>query len=74
MPTKRTTLTEDELSAHWGVPPRTLQRWRQEGKGPRFMKLGGRAGSVRYPLTEVEKYETENLYRSTSEVTAKGAA
>ena len=38
------------------------------------MKLGGRAGSVRYPLTEVEKYETENLYRSTSEVTAKGAA
>jgi hypothetical protein len=48
------------------VSPRTLQRWRQEGRGPRFAKLGG---AVRYPLTELERFAAESMRDSTAEGT-----
>lgn len=47
-------VTEDQLAQRWHMSPRTLQRWRQEGKGPPYLKLGGR---VVYPLAEVEVWE-----------------
>jgi hypothetical protein len=34
---------EDEAAAALGLSPRTLQRWRVEGKGPQFVKVGKRA-------------------------------
>lgn len=36
----------------------TLDNWRSQNRGPRFVKIGGR---VLYPLAEVEAYEARNL-------------
>jgi predicted DNA-binding transcriptional regulator AlpA len=46
----------EEVSAWLGVPVNTLYRWRQEGRGPRAIKVGGRLkwepGDVRAWLQE----------------------
>jgi hypothetical protein len=36
------------------LSPRTLERWRWEGIGPHYVKIGGR---VVYNLDDVEEYE-----------------
>ena len=51
-------LNQFELSRRWKVSPRTLERWRWLGQGPRFMKLGGR---VAYRLEDIEAFEAEQL-------------
>jgi hypothetical protein len=51
-------LNQIELSRRWKVSPRTLERWRWLGQGPRFMKLGGR---VAYRLEDIEAFEAEQL-------------
>lgn len=51
-------MDQQELAEHWGIPVRTLAAWRHQGKGPRYMKLGG---AVRYRLEDVEAYEAANL-------------
>ena len=44
-------LTQDQLADRWQISPRTLERWRWLGEGPRFLKLGGR---VVYRLEDIE--------------------
>ncbi|MGI2324731.1 MULTISPECIES: hypothetical protein [unclassified Methylococcus] len=44
--------------------PKTLQRWRSEGRGPRYLKLSKR---VSYPLEAVIEFEHAALHDSTSE-------
>jgi hypothetical protein len=56
-------LSQVELAARWNMSPRTLERWRWVGIGPRFLKLGGR---VTYRLVDVEAFEAEQLRNSTS--------
>lgn len=51
-------LTQTALSRRWKVSPRTLERWRWSGVGPRFIKIGG---SVRYRLEDVLAYEAGRL-------------
>ena len=46
-------LNQIELAARLNISPRTLERWRWTGEGPRFMKVGGR---VVYRLEDVEGY------------------
>lgn len=58
--------TERDLAARWAITIKALQRWRCVGGGPRFTKIGSR---VRYPLSEIEKYEASHLVTSTSEAT-----
>jgi hypothetical protein len=55
-------LNQIELSRRWKVSPRTLERWRWLGHGPRFMKLGGR---VAYRLEDIEAFEAEQLRQIT---------
>ncbi len=43
-------LTERDLARHWKLSPRTLQRWRADGKGPRFLRI---CDSVRYRPRDV---------------------
>jgi len=52
-------LTPKELAARWSMSVTTLAQWRKNivGKGPKFVKIGG----VRYPMSEVEKYESEKM-------------
>jgi hypothetical protein len=47
-----------ELSRRWRLSPRTLERWRFQGTGPRYLKIGGR---VVYRLEDIEAYEAEQL-------------
>jgi hypothetical protein len=47
-------LNQVELSRRWSLSHRTLERWRWEGRGPRYLKMGGR---VVYRLEDVEAYE-----------------
>lgn len=50
-------LNQTELSARWNLSPRTLERWRWLGEGPRYLKLGGR---VLYRVEDVEAFESTN--------------
>ena len=63
-PHERRVLCENELAQRWGVSPKTLQRWRSEGRGPHYLKLSKR---VTYPLETVTEYEHSALLVSTSE-------
>jgi hypothetical protein len=56
-------LNQIELAQRWHVSPRTLERWRWLGEGPRFLKIGGR---VVYRLQDIEHYEAEQLRGSTT--------
>lgn len=53
-------LTQSELAERWRLSPRTLERWRQTGFGPRFIKLGSRC---LYPLEEIERFERASLHQ-----------
>ena len=47
-------LNNEQLARRWHLSPRTLERWRWEGIGPHYLKIGGR---VVYGLNDVEEYE-----------------
>jgi hypothetical protein len=55
-------LSQKALAGRWQVSPRTLEQWRWQGKGPRYLKLGG---GVVYPLLEVEAFEAASLHANT---------
>jgi hypothetical protein len=56
-------LAQGQLADRWQISPRTLERWRWLGEGPRFLKIGGR---VVYRLQDIERYEAEQLRDSTT--------
>lgn len=66
-------LRQAEVAQRWSISPRTLERWRWTGQGPRFMKVGGR---VVYRAEDIEAYEAEQLRSSTlqPEARTQGAA
>ena len=55
---ERTFLDETILSRRWKLSPRTLQRFRYEGKPPRFYRVSGR---VLYLLSDIEEFEANCL-------------
>ena len=67
-PGDRRVLNENELAQRWGLSPKTLQRWRSEGRGPRYLKMSKR---VSYPLESVIEFERGALHDSTSERAAR---
>ena len=56
-------LNQRSLATRWGVSEATLERWRTEGLGPKYLKLCGR---VLYRLVDIENYESACLMTSTS--------
>jgi excisionase family DNA binding protein len=60
-------LTPREAAKHLRCSERTLERHRLVGDGPPFVKIGA---SIRYPLSELEKWLADRLRRSTSEAAA----
>ena len=50
-------LSEKDLAARWGVTQKTLQVWRTEGDGPKFITLG--KNTIRYRMDDVLAYEAE---------------
>jgi hypothetical protein len=57
-------INEVDLAERWNLSPKTLQRRRSEGRGPRFMKMSKR---VVYPMDEVLDFESQALRASTWE-------
>ena len=49
-------LNQVELARRWSLSHRTLERWRWEGRGPRYLKIGGR---IVYRLSDIEAYEAD---------------
>jgi predicted site-specific integrase-resolvase len=56
-------LNQKQLAERWGVSPKTLERWRWLGQGPKFLKLGGR---IACRLDDIEAFEQEQLRSCTS--------
>ena len=46
--------TEDDVAARWQKSVRTLQRWRTEGYGPPYIRIGG---TVHYLVSDVLAFE-----------------
>jgi hypothetical protein len=55
-------LSQNDLANRWLLSPRTLEQWRWQGRGPRYLKIGGR---VIYRLCDVEAHEAANLHANT---------
>lgn len=53
-----------------GVATGTLENWRCQGTGPKFIKTPGRTGKVLYDPADIEAWKQANRYGSTSEVAA----
>ena len=51
-------INQVELGRRWSMSHRTLERWRWEGGGPCYLKVGGR---VLYRLEDVEAFEAERF-------------
>jgi hypothetical protein len=58
-------LNQIDLARRWSISPRTLERWRWLGQGPRYIKIGGR---VVYRIDEVEAFEAQQTRASTAEL------
>jgi len=54
-------LVPAELSATLTIPESTLAKWRYEGTGPAYIRVGKH---VRYPAEEVERWITERFATS----------
>jgi len=48
--------SEARLAVRWQISKRTLQRWRREGSGPAYLRLGGR---VTYRIEDIIAFEAE---------------
>lgn len=55
-------LDQKALAARWLISERTLEQWRWQGKGPRYLKIGAR---VIYPLAEIEAHEAASVHANT---------
>ncbi len=49
-------ISANELANRWGLAPRTLESWRSRGRGPAYLKIGGK---VHYRQDDIEAYEAE---------------
>lgn len=55
-------LNQKQLAERWGISPKTLERWRWLGQGPKFLKLGGR---IAYRIEDIEAFEERQLRQVT---------
>ena len=56
-------LDQKQLACRWLMSPRTLEQWRWQGKGPKYLKIGAK---VVYRLEDVEAFESESLRLNTT--------
>lgn len=63
-------LNQIELSRRWSLSPRTLERWRWLGLGPRYLKIVGR---VVYRLEDIEAFEVERAREGKAVTTSTSA-
>ena len=57
-------LTQRELANRWNKSEATIERYRSDGVGPKYLKIGG---AVRYRLEDIEQFERACLHFSPDE-------
>ena len=57
-------LTTKQAAEKLQVKETTLEQWRWNGKGPRFIKLGR---CVRYREADLESFQNDRVFTSTTE-------
>jgi len=57
-------LTTPEAAEYLSVKPGTLEVWRCQGRGPRFVRLGR---AIRYRPADLDNFIEKNLMAHTSE-------
>jgi excisionase family DNA binding protein len=57
-------LTQQRLAELLGVSERTLERWRVEGHGPKFVRVGRRP---LYRIADVDEWAKKQTFGSTAE-------
>ena len=58
MEQEHTLLSTKLLSRRWNIAPRTLERWRAEGCGPQFVRIGRH---IRYRQTDILIFEAKQI-------------
>jgi predicted DNA-binding transcriptional regulator AlpA len=72
MATTEIYLTEAEFAGRYHLGRRTVQRWRQNGDGPAWVRLGARR--VLYRLSDCEAWAAARTYRHRADELARAAA
>lgn len=54
MSSEKKYLFQAEVAERWQISERTLERWRWQGRPPKFLKFGS---AVRYDVAEIERCE-----------------
>jgi hypothetical protein len=57
-------LTQTQAAEHLNLSPRTLEKYRVIGGGPKFRKFGTR---VRYTLSDLNEWSAARTFESTSD-------
>jgi predicted DNA-binding transcriptional regulator AlpA len=66
-------LTTKQAAVYLGsMSPRSLERWRLLGEGPRYLKIGaGKRAAVRYLSSDLDAWLEAHAYNSTAEYPAE---
>jgi predicted DNA-binding transcriptional regulator AlpA len=64
-------LTEDEFCARYHLAPRTAQRWRITGCGPKWVRIGPRR--IGYRLSDCEVWTASRTFAHRADELARGA-
>jgi len=54
-----------------GIRPQTLRIWRMTGRGPKYIRYGGRTGRIVYRVSDLEAWLDAQTHQNTSEETVK---
>ncbi|MDX2074086.1 MAG: hypothetical protein SFX19_06960 [Alphaproteobacteria bacterium] len=68
-------LTQDQVAKQWGLSAKALEKWRVEGKEPKYIKLGnGKKSVVRYRRQDIMNFVSNHTYCSTTDFSSKKSA
>ena len=68
-------VSSPKAAAIISVKPAVLRKWRMEGKGPRYIRLGkGKKARVIYSVDEINRWLAEHTFTSTSEEATRETA
>ena len=69
-----TYLSSPEVARKLGLQPQTLRKWRLQGLGPQYIRLGSHPrGRVLYRVADVERWTAARCFASTADESAKRA-
>ena len=56
-------LDQKQLAERWLISQRTLEQWRWQGRGPRYLKIGRR---VIYRMSDIDAFESARVHSNTN--------